>query len=255
MLDILTQDGMRPFLMAGFLVVFFLVLEVILMFVGLSGFTDADGPDFDGMDADADFSGMTAAEIAADVDVSPDVAAKIESAIAFLEADTDVDVADGPQAGGGTSTLGTVLDLLGLRALPFSASLAIFCAIFASAGIAGQAAAHGIFGFMLPGFLAVPAGIVVAAILTRRFTRFIARLIPRDESYAVSERSLGRRKGTVTVGTAAAGSPAQVRVTDRYGNAQYIMAEPLGAADVIEQGSEVLVVRLPRGGLRLVDLS
>jgi hypothetical protein len=79
--------------------------------------------------------------------------------------------------------------------------------------------------------------------------------MPRTETQSVSTRQLGRRLGTVTQGTAARGSPAEVRVTDRYGNTHYLRAEPLSDAETIPQGAEVLVLRhRPTGGFRLIAL-
>ncbi len=72
---------------------------------------------------------------------------------------------------------------------------------------------------------------------------------------SVSKRQLGKRMGTVTQGTAARGIPAEVRVTDRYGNTHYLRAEPMGDADTIPQGAQVLVLRhRPTGGFRLIAL-
>ncbi len=256
MTELLTQDGLRPFLVSAVLVFAFLGLEIVLMLLGLSGSADADGPDLDTADG-GDFIGMEATDIAAEMDIDPGIAASIEAEIAAQVDGADLAApADGVDVTGpgATSAIGAGLDLLGLRALPLSAALALFAACFASIGISAQVLLHGTSGFMLPTWIMGPVAFVGAAALTRRISGLIARLIPRDETAAVSERSLGRRKGVVTVGTARKGHPAQVRVTDRYGNTHYIMVEPLSATDVIAEGSEVLVLRLPRRGLRLVEI-
>ena len=39
-------------------------------------------------------------------------------------------------------------------------------------------------------------------------------------------------------------SPAQVRITDQFGNVHYAMIEPFADADEISQGAEVVVLRL-----------
>ncbi|MHA3979266.1 OB-fold-containig protein [Halovulum sp. GXIMD14794] len=252
MIEILSQDGLRPFLVSAVLVFAFLGLEILLLAVGLSGSVKADAPELNAPDT-GDFIGMGAADIATEMDIDPGIAASIEAEIAAQVGAIDVGTpaASGAEA---TSTLGTALDLLGLRALPLSASLALFAACFASLGLSPQILLYGAFGIMLPVWIMAPVAFIGAAALTRRLSGFVARLIPRDETAAVSERSLGRRKGIVTVGTARKGHPAQVRVSDRYGNTHYIMVEPLADADVIAEGSEVLVLCLPRRGLRLVEI-
>ena len=70
-----------------------------------------------------------------------------------------------------------------------------------------------------------------------------ARLLPKTETTAMSERHLGRRIGVVSQGTAKRGMPAEVRVTDHHGNMHYLRAEPVRDSDEIPQGSRVLVLR------------
>jgi hypothetical protein len=82
--------------------------------------------------------------------------------------------------------------------------------------------------------------------MARGFSRLFARLLPRNYSESVSETELGRRRGVITVGTAARGKPAEVRVTDRHGNIQYLRAEPAQDGTTLPQGTEVLVMRNPR---------
>ena len=91
--------------------------------------------------------------------------------------------------------------------------------------------------------LAAPPAFAFALWFTRGFGAAFARLLPQMETEALSERSLGRRRGTVTQGTAAQGRPAEVRVMDGYGNSHYLRAEPLQRDEQIAQGTEVLVVR------------
>ncbi|MCJ8333124.1 MAG: YqiJ family protein, partial [Epibacterium sp.] len=78
---------------------------------------------------------------------------------------------------------------------------------------------------------------------TRGFGAWFARVLPQTETSALSESSLGRRRGVVTQGTAARGRPAEVRVMDGYGNAHYLRAEPMSEGDEISAGTEVLVIR------------
>jgi len=70
---------------------------------------------------------------------------------------------------------------------------------------------------------------------------------------------LSRLRGVVSQGTARAGNPAEVRVTDRHGNLQFLRAEPLDRSAEITQGQEVVVIRLlsgpDRGAFRIVALS
>ena len=53
-------------------------------------------------------------------------------------------------------------------------------------------------------------------------------MIPKDETTAVSDASLVGRVGTIVIGTASAGRPAETRVHDEHGTTHYIMVEPEG---------------------------
>ncbi|KEO60109.1 OB-fold-containig protein [Thioclava indica] len=236
-----------PFLGAAGLVVLLLLLEIALMMGGFSSAGDAptlgDAPDLD-----LDVTAMSAPELAAEFDLPSDIAAQVE---------LDLDGYDGPgeitHDVSGTS-VGGILDILGMRKVPMTVWLAIFLALFASAGLVMQTLLSATFGWMLPRIIAVPIALVPALALTRAIASGIARLIPRTETPAISEHSLGRRRSVVIIGTARRRSPAQVRITDGYGNTHYTMLEPLSDSDEITQGSKVLVLRLPRGLLRLVPL-
>ena len=69
------------------------------------------------------------------------------------------------------------------------------------------------------------------------------KIMPKDETTAVSQESLIGRIGTVVLGEARAGSAAQVRVKDVYGQQHYVMAEP-DSDEVLKQGDAVLLVSL-----------
>ena len=73
--------------------------------------------------------------------------------------------------------------------------------------------------------------------------RLLAWIIPQDETTAVSLDSLVGTRGTVTIGVARRGSPAQAQVRDAYGHAHYVMIEPQNEDHPIAQGETVLLVR------------
>ena len=54
----------------------------------------------------------------------------------------------------------------------------------------------------------------------------LARLIPQDQTYAVSFDSLVGRVATIVSGTARPGYPAQARVPNEHGQTLYVMVEP-----------------------------
>ena len=73
-------------------------------------------------------------------------------------------------------------------------------------------------------------------------SRWIARFLPRDESYVIEQADLIGRTGTVTLGSVEADSAGRAKVEDRYGNAHFPRVRAAREGLVIEQGARILVV-------------
>ncbi|WP_208348592.1 OB-fold-containig protein [Pseudaestuariivita rosea] len=239
MFDLLLTGPMVPFTIALALLMGLLTLELFfallggtLLGLGAEPELELDIPEFDA----PDLSGV-------DLD-------GVELDMVELDGpELDVEAADVAPAAG-------PLAWLGLGKVPVIIWIAAFLLGFGVTGVAAQSVTLQSLGFALPaGLVAIPAA-VAGAWFARSFGRVLARLVPKTETTALSERSLGRRIGTVTQGTARRGSLAEVRVIDRYGNFHYLRAEPLSDDDEIPQGTEVLVLRHKLGdGYRLVRLT
>ena len=219
-MTLLSDPDLKIFLIAAAMVVALFLLELAFMLIGIGGSFEGGGVD-----------------IEADLEI----------------ADADGSAAEG--ASGTSGTLGTVLDIVGLRKIPMTMWLTVACASFASLGLALQLGMQTVFGFTLPAEVASGIILAPASVLTGQISRFIAWVIPGDESSAVSNSSLARRRGTVTIGTAKRGLPAEVRVHDRFNNAHYLMLEPLRDEDEIAQGAEVIVIRQPGGVMRIIPIA
>ena len=119
----------------------------------------------------------------------------------------------------------------------------LFLLGFAVSGYLIQMFCIGMFGNYLPAMLAVvPAGFIGLSTV-RGVGGLVARIIPKDETTAVSEQTLIGRAGVVVTGTARQGMAAEVKVRDQYGNYHYLMVEPDDAGEEFEQGTEVLIVK------------
>lgn len=153
--------------------------------------------------------------------------------------DMDVDVPD-------VQSPGLVSQLLGwlyIGKVPF---LIVLIALLTSFGIVGlimQSLIQSLLGLMLPALLAAPLALAGALPVSRGFTAGIARIMPRDETEAVSTDSFVGRVAIVTTGTARHGSAAQARLSDQYGQSHYVMVEPDSADEALPTGSEVLLVK------------
>lgn len=236
MTDLLLDGAFAPFTMALALLLGLVGMEVLALLLGgslLAGDSDAnlDGPGGVELDADLDIGGV-------DLDAldGVDLDALDVDGLDGLEADAP---ATAPEISGG----GGVLSWLGIGRMPFLIWLGSALMAFGLSGMALQLSLKDLFQIFAPaGLVSLPAG-VFALWFARGFGAAFARLLPQTKTEALSEGSLGRRRGTITQGTASRGRPAEVRVMDRFGNAHYLRAEPLSDQEQIAQGTEVLVIR------------
>lgn len=133
---------------------------------------------------------------------------------------------------------GDLLGWLGIGRVPLLMLLVVFLALFGLAGLALQQ-----FAGPLSLWIAVPAAAAAALPLTGLGARGLARIMPGDETTAVGLDELVGRRGTITIGTARRGSPAQARVADVHGQVHYVMVEPYDDDHSIGQGETVRLDR------------
>lgn len=221
MFDHLLAAGFAPFTLSIAVFLGLFLLELLLSFIGGSLIGDSiSGPDTPEFDLDAPQIGTPG-----------------------------LDAADSVPAPQG------IIGHLGLGRMPATIWLAAMLIGFGLTGLGLQSVAETVLGHPLPVLLAALPALVSALWFTRKFGKLFARLLPRTETQAISERQMGRRIGIVTQGTAARGRPAETRITDGYGNTHYLRAEPMQDGLEIPQGTEVLVVRDHRNKcFRLIPL-
>lgn len=154
--------------------------------------------------------------------------------------DAHVDVhADAHADLGGIDPLGW----LGLGRIPLLMVLVVLLALFGLVGITIQQLAASLGGAPLSAWIAAPAAFVASLPLTGICARGLARVLPHDETTAISLDDLVGRRATVTVGTARQGSPARASVRDAHGQTHYVMIEPTDGQSVGEGGTLLLVRR------------
>ena len=248
---ILTAQNL-PFAGALAVMLAIAVLEGTLTLLGLgfSSVIDNLVPDgFGDLDVEADL------DIDADVDADIDVSGELPGGAASGTIDPGLAAHGGGDLGeiGGTTALSSVLGWLCVGKVPFLVLLIVALTSFGLVGLVMQGALRSTVGFMLPAWLAWLPSLAVALPTTRLVGRAIARVIPKDETSAVSRRSLVGRIATIALGTARQGEPAQARVRDRHGRAHYVMVLPDRAEDVFEDGTEVLLVKQDGAAFRAIQ--
>jgi hypothetical protein len=108
-------------------------------------------------------------------------------------------------------------------------------------------------GFLLQGLAhmvgtAVPVGVAALAAaagsipVIRTTSRGIARIIPRDETYAVSEADFVGKVAVVSIGPLDQGLPGRVRLKDVFGNWHTVPARASLDSAALPVGASVLLV-------------
>ena len=156
---------------------------------------------------------------------------------------TEVEV----DADGGVGPLGGLLSLIGIGRVPFLIWLAVFLFVFAALGVSIQSLADGLTGAPLYSWLAALFAGGAALPVTGVVARPLARILPQDETSAVSVDTLVGRRARILDGTARRGSPARAQVRDHHGQAHNVMVEPHEDAGEMAAGDTVLLVRREDG--------
>lgn len=126
--------------------------------------------------------------------------------------------------------------------VPVLILLVVFLTSFGVIGLALQGAAVHYTGHLLPGLLASAITFPVALPPVRWFGGMLAKVLPKDETYVVSQDALVGRIATLVLGTSRQGSPAQARVRDEHATSHYVMVEPDDPNEAFAQGEQVLLV-------------
>jgi membrane protein implicated in regulation of membrane protease activity len=141
----------------------------------------------------------------------------------------------------GDSHLANAFDWLNTGRVPLLVLIMLALGAFAILGFAIQAVARALL-MPLPALAASALAIVVAVPVVRSASRVIARLVPRDETYAVTPEDLVGRTAEVTLGPLDDGIPGRVKLRDAYGNWHFPRARGAKGQPPMALGSTVLLV-------------
>lgn len=140
------------------------------------------------------------------------------------------------------SALSRFFGWLRLGEVPLLMLLVVFLLSFGLLGLILQSLLQAALGLMAPAWLAAPAVFVCSLPAVRFGGGLLQRIMPRDETTAVSSDSLLGRIAVITLGTAKHQYAAEARVKDQHGYQHYVQVEPDNPAEIFEQGSEVLLL-------------
>jgi hypothetical protein len=137
--------------------------------------------------------------------------------------------------------------------VPALVLIVIFLAAFSFTGLTANMVVHRMFGIWVPVLVSMPLAFVSAMPVVRILGAGLARLIPKDESSAVTLDTLVGRVAMMIGGEAQSGNPAQGKVVTDSGQTLYVMVEPDDAQGALRNGDKVLLVR-QLGGTRFAAI-
>jgi hypothetical protein len=215
MLSFLLSPEFQPFSIAGLVMIGLLAIEAISALFGAAAST--------ALDTVLGLHGVH-------VDLHPGGEAQTTGAVSHGGA---VHGPDGPFA--------TAFDWLNAGRVPLLVLMMAAIACFAVAGMVLQILAMHL---LAPLPAAVAVGIAIAAAIpgTRWASRLVSWIIPRDETYVLTDEDLIGRVGIVTLGPVVEGAAARAKIQDKYGNWHFPRIRPGAAGLSIPQGARILIV-------------
>lgn len=161
----------------------------------------------------------------------------------FGDADFDFDTDVDGDAAITVGPLDGLASVIGLGRVPLMVWLALFLGLFAAIGVGVQELAIEFTGGPLDRWLAAVIAAGASLPVTGAIARPLGRILPHDETTAVSTDTLLGRRGVITDGIARHGSPARARVADVHGHPHHVMVEPHEAGTELHAGDGILLVR------------
>jgi len=134
-----------------------------------------------------------------------------------------------------------LLSWLNVGGVPILILILMALGFFAMTGFVIQAIANALWA-PLPALVASIPAIVLAAPMVRSSSRAVARIVPRDETYAVDLSEFVGRTAEVAIGPLDQGLPGRVRLKDAHGNWHSLRARAAKDQPPLAVGARVLLV-------------
>jgi len=181
--------------------------------------------------------------------------AMLDSLLPEIDADVDLDLeadysggpldADAPSVPNAPSSgpLSQILGWLCVGKVPVLVLLIVFLTAFGLAGFIIQGVVRGILGVSLPAVIAVAPALFAAIPMTRVAALTLAKIMPKEQTEAVSQKHFIGKVATIIRGEASKGGPAEAKLTDSFGQTHYVLIEPDDETETFQQGTDVIIVK------------
>jgi hypothetical protein len=125
--------------------------------------------------------------------------------------------------------------------LPLLILVVLALGVFSIEGFLLQGIAHAV-GTAVPVSIAALLAVAGSIPVIRIASRSISSIIPRDETYAVSDADFVGKVGWVSIGPLDQGLPGRVRLKDVFGNWHTVPARAGAGSEALAVGANVLLV-------------
>jgi Protein of unknown function (DUF1449) len=146
-----------------------------------------------------------------------------------------------------SSVFTEALGWLNVGKVPFLVLLLVFLGCFTVIGYGLQLFISGSMGFLLPAIVAGPLALIPTLPATRLLSRGIAKILPREETYAVGDEDMIGRLAAVSLGPVTRRRHGKAKVTDAHGNIHFVRIRAAEKATTYQVNQEVLLVAHQRG--------
>jgi membrane protein implicated in regulation of membrane protease activity len=151
--------------------------------------------------------------------------------------DLDIDTVE-LESDGRVPALSQLLGWINVGRVPMLMLLVVFLLLFGTVGLFLQYITGMFLGQLLMGVLTL----LLSLYLLRYVSIGLSKVLPSDESSAVSKKSLVGQVATITIGEAKKEKPAEAKVKDVYNKTHYLMVEPENEHEVFVKGDKVLII-------------
>ncbi|MCJ8346600.1 YqiJ family protein [bacterium] len=125
--------------------------------------------------------------------------------------------------------------------VPSLVIIILFFLIFGLMGYALQLLSMKFLGQMSNIWMVSAIDFVISFPLLSISSRALSRVIPGDESSAVSNKSFEGKTAKITIGEAKWQQPAEAKLLDEHGRTHYIMVTPSSDSYTLKQGEEIVI--------------
>ncbi|MFT5660045.1 MAG: hypothetical protein ACI9TV_000679 [Sulfurimonas sp.] len=144
--------------------------------------------------------------------------------------------------------LSKILSWLNYGKVPVLIIFVCFLTAFGLVGYSMQYMFYALTSSLLSQIIVVPIALIITFPFVRLFTSLLEKIMPKDETSALSQESFIGKVAVITLGKASYGLPAEGKIKDKYGQTHYFMIEPESQEIEFIQGEDVLLSKQKLNG-------